>query len=103
MVLPDPRVWMCGDWHGNVGWLQTVLPAMQRRDRGITTVLHAGDWRMEPDSVDDWCERVGIERILVTLGNHEPYHQHAPLFAAYPGEAVRISKVVWLLSHPWRF
>lgn len=103
MVLPDPRVWVCGDWHGNVGWLQTVLPAMHRLDRGVATILHAGDWWMEPDSVDYWCERVGIERVLVTLGNHEPYDQCVPLLAAYPGEAVRISKVVWLLPRPWRF
>lgn len=103
MVLPDPRVWVCGDSHGNEGWLQTVLPAMHRFDRGIRTVLHAGDWSMEPDWVDHWCERVGIERMLVTLGNHEPYDQYSPLLAAYPGHAVRISEVVWLLPRPWRF
>lgn len=103
MVLPDPRVWVCGDWHGNAGWLQTVLPAMHRLDRGISTVLHAGDWWMDPESVDYWSERAGIERILVTLGNHEPYDKYAPLLDAHPGEAVRISSVIWLLPRPWRF
>lgn len=102
MVLPDPRVWVCGDFHGNVGWLQTLLPALHRYDRGITTMLHAGDWWMDSRPVDYWSRRSGIERILVTLGNHEPHDKYTPLLDAHPGHAVRVSEVVWLLPRPWR-
>lgn len=102
MVLPDPRVWVCGDFHGNVGWLQTLLPALHRYDRGITTILHAGDWWMDSSAADYWSRRSGIERILVTLGNHEPYDKYTPLLDAYPGRAIRVSEVVWLLPRPWR-
>lgn len=102
MALPDPRVWVCGDFHGNVGWLQTLLPALHRYDRGITTILHAGDWWMDSRAVDYWSRRSGIERILVTLGNHEPYNEYTPLLEAHPGRAIRVSQFVWLLPRPWR-
>lgn len=42
--LPDPRVWVAGDWHGNAGWIQTIFPAMRRYDSQITTVLQVGDY-----------------------------------------------------------
>lgn len=102
MTLSDPRVWVRGDFHGNVGWLQTLLPALHRYDRSITTILHAGGWWMDPRAVDYWSRRSGIERILVTLGNHEPYNEYTPLLDARPSRAVRISEVVWLLPRPWR-
>lgn len=58
---------------------------------------------MDSKSVDFWSVRAGIERVLVTLGNHEPYDEYAPLLDAHPGHAVRVSDVVWLLPRPWRF
>lgn len=103
IVLPDSRVWVCGDWHGNVGWVQTTLPALRRLDAQISTMLHVGDWAMEAAPVDYWCKRAGIDRVLVTLGNHEPYGAYSPLLEAHPGKAVRVSDVVWLLPRPFRF
>lgn len=103
MDLLDERVWVCGDWHGNVQWAQAVIPALRRIGPSVTTILHLGDWWMEPGPVDYWCERAGIERVLVTLGNHEPYDVYAPILAAHPGHAVRISDVVWILPRPWSF
>lgn len=101
--LPDPRVWIAGDWHGNVGWLQTVMPALRRVDRHVSTLLHAGDWWMEPGPVDFWARNAGIERVLVTLGNHEPWGEIAPLMNEHPGSAIRVSEVIWLLPRPFRF
>lgn len=101
--LPDRRVWVAGDWHGNAGWAQTLLPALRRVDPHITTLLHAGDWWMEPRAVDYWAELAGIERVLVTLGNHEPYDKYTPLLQAHAGCAVRISRTVWLLPRPFAF
>ncbi|WP_344069236.1 metallophosphoesterase [Microbacterium sediminicola] len=103
MNLPDPRVWVAGDWHGNVGWVQRLLPALGRIDRQIETLLHVGDFWMSTDTVDYWAKRTGIRRVLVTLGNHEPYGTYTPLLAAHPGCAVRVSEVVWLLPRPWQF
>ena len=104
--LPDPRVWVAGDWHGSATWVQTVLPALRRRDSLIRTIVHVGDFW--PDdafarTVDYWAAKAGIERVLVTLGNHEPYLDITPLQSEHPGKAVRVSEVVWLLPRPFRF
>jgi Icc-related predicted phosphoesterase len=94
---------MAGDWHGNVGWVQAVLPALRRVNPAIKTLLHAGDWWMDTKVVDFWASKTGLERILVTLGNHEPYGEYQPLLDAHPGCAVRISEVTWLLPRPFAF
>lgn len=103
MTLPDDRVWICGDWHGNTQWLQRAVPAMRRFDPSIRTILHLGDWWMDPEPVDYWCRQAGITRVLVTLGNHEPYDLYGPLQAQHPGRAIRISTTTWLLPRPWKF
>jgi len=101
--LPDSRVWVAGDWHGNTGWARTLLPALRRIDPGVSTLLHAGDWSMEPGTVDLLARDTGITRMLVTTGNHEPWDQIRPLLDAHPGEAIRVSDVVWILPRPAQF
>lgn len=103
MTLDEDRVWLCGDWHGNVGHLQRLLPALRRAAPGVKTILHLGDWWTEPRPIDYWAEKAGIERVLVTLGNHEPWSTYSPLLAEGGGAAVRISEVTWLLPRPFRF
>lgn len=101
--LPDGAAWLLGDVHGNTRWLQRALPAMRRTDPGLRTVLQLGDWWQDSRPADHWAQVAGIERILVTLGNHEPYGEIAPVFAENPGQAVRISQVVWIMPRPFRF
>lgn len=103
--LPDPRVWVAGDWHGSAAWVQASMPAMRRYDSLMSTIVHVGDFWPDPSflsTVDYWAARAGIERVLVTLGNHEPYGDITPLQSEHPG-AVRVSEVVWLLPRPFRF
>lgn len=106
--LPDERVWVVGDLHGNNGWIQTLLPAMRRHDPTLRTVLQLGDYgfdhsRPGKHTVDFWAKQAGIERMLVTLGNHEEWNHIAPAQNAAPGQAIRVSDVVWLLPRPCRF
>lgn len=42
-VLPDRRIAVAGDWHGDAGWVKTALRALSRIAPDITTVLHVGD------------------------------------------------------------
>ncbi|MFD4957826.1 metallophosphoesterase [Microbacterium sp. NPDC058389] len=107
-ALPDTQVWMVGDWHGNTGWLQTLLPAMRQHDPSIATILQLGDFGFDITApglaaVDYWAGRAGIHRILVTLGNHEPWGKIATAQAEARGKAIRVSEVVWLLPRPFRF
>lgn len=106
--LPDERVWVVGDLHGNAGWIQTLLPAMRRFDPGMRTILQVGDYGFDHNghgthAVDFWAKTAGIERVLVTLGNHEAWDLIAPVQATAPGRAIRVSEVVWLLPRPFRF
>lgn len=106
--LHDERVWVVGDLHGNSGWVQTVLPAMRRHNPSLPTMLQLGDYGFDhggpgTHTVDYWANRTGIDRVLVTLGNHEDWGHIAEAQDAAPGQAIRVSEVVWLLPRPFRF
>lgn len=100
--LPDKRVAVCGDWHGDVEWLRTVRHAVRVAAPDVTTILQLGDWWMDSAACDAVFADSGIERVCVTLGNHEPWAEITPLLDAHPGEAVRVSEVTWLLPRPAR-
>lgn len=102
MVLDDSRVAVCGDWHGNVGWVRTLARVISALAPDVTTILQLGDWWMDPAVTDEIFADTNIDRIYVTLGNHEPWSVITPLFDANPASAVRVSNVTWLLSRPAR-
>ncbi|KYJ98121.1 metallophosphoesterase family protein [Microbacterium sp. CH1] len=106
--LPDERVWVVGDLHGNAGWIQPLLPAMRRHDPSLRTILQLGDYGFEhaqpgTGPVDYWAKRTGIERVLVTPGNHEEWNHITPAQESASGMAIRVSDVVWLIPRPFRF
>lgn len=101
--LPDRAVWLLGDVHGNTQWIQRAFPAMKRSDPDLRTVLQLGDWWQDTRPVDHWAKAAGIDRVLVTLGNHEPYGELAPVLREHPEQAVRISRAVWILPRPFQF
>ncbi|MFE7065596.1 metallophosphoesterase [Microbacterium sp. NPDC057658] len=102
IVLPDQRVAVCGDWHGNVGWARSIARVLPALAPDIATMLHLGDWWMEPAETDEIFADTGITRIYVTNGNHEPWGEITSLLAEQPGAAVRVSDLVWLLPRPAR-
>lgn len=107
-ALPDKTVAVSGDWHADVGWVQDILPKLRGK---VTTLLHVGDFALWPAvehadfavSVDYWAKRAGIERVLVTPGNHEDWGRLQKLYDAHPGQAVRMSDAVWALPRGFRF
>ena len=68
--LPDQRVAVVGDIHGNFRWLDIVARAAQTLAPDVSTMLQLGDWAMDPDTTDEALDGTGIERIYVVLGNH---------------------------------
>lgn len=68
----------------------------------MKTVLQLGDWWMDPAASDEAFADTGIDRVLVTLGNHEPWGEISPLLASQPGTALRVSEITWLLPRPAR-
>ncbi|GAA1218376.1 metallophosphoesterase [Microbacterium maritypicum] len=102
ITLPDERVAVCGDWHGNLGWARMLARALPALAPDVTTMLHLGDWWMSPAATDEVFAETNIERIYVTLGNHEPWGEITPLLNEHPGAAVRVSDIIWLLPRPAR-
>lgn len=101
IVLPDSRVAVCGDWHGNIGWVRTLAKALPHLAPTVSTILQLGDWWMDP-AADVVLADAGIKRVYVTLGNHEPWNEITPILDARPGHAVRVSDITWLLPRPTR-
>lgn len=80
---------------------------MRRFDPAMRTILQVGDYGFVHDgrgthAVDFWAQKAGIERVLVTLGNHGAWEKITPAHALAPGHAIRVSEVVWLLPRPFR-
>lgn len=100
--LPDQRVAVVGDIHGDFRWLDIVARAVQTLAPDVTTMLQLGDWAMDPGTTDEALDGTGIERVYVTLGNHEPWGQITPLLNAHPGCAIRVSEITWILPRPAR-
>lgn len=98
--LPDQRVVVCGDWHGNVGWARTIARALPGLAPDVTTMLHLGDWQMPSTAVDDAFADTTIDRIYVTAGNHDQWNEITPLLDKHPGAAVRVSEITWILPRP---
>lgn len=113
--LDDREVVVAGDWHGNLDWIIRAIRVAGRS--GARTLLHLGDFGFWPGwsadllaHVDRWVIQSreqtttpGLERVLVTPGNHEDYCDLDQLFAAHPGQAVRVSASVWVLPRGFRF
>lgn len=102
IILDDHRVAVCGDWHGNLGWLRMLARALPRLAPDVRTILQLGDWRMDALETDALFADAGIHRVFVTVGNHEPFDLISPLLAAHPGAAIRVSDVTWILPRPAR-
>ncbi|KJL30497.1 metallophosphoesterase [Microbacterium oxydans] len=100
--LPDQRVAVCGDWHGNQGWARMISRALPYIAPDVTTLLHLGDWWMPPRAVDEIFAKTSITRFYVTLGNHEQWDEITPLLEQHSGEAVKVSELTWILPRPAR-
>ena len=114
IALPgEARVVVAGDWHGSIRWIQTLLPRIRRLAPDVKTVLQLGDFGYwiageRPGkgylaAVDFWAKNSGIERILVTPGNHEDWGRLSALFRANPGESVQITDRTVAFPRGYRF
>src|SRR5699024_10290227 len=101
--LADRRVAVSGDWHGNVAWIRLVARATEALAPDVRTILQLGDWWADDPEVDMVLAECGIERVLVTLGDHEDYVFLREPLAEHPNSAIRVTPRQWVLSRPFRF
>lgn len=113
--LVDEAVVVAGDWHGNRHWVSRAIMAAAKT--GARSILHLGSFGFWPRESADWLactdywvaesrkqrRSPGIERVLVTPGNHEDWGDLTDLFASVPGHAVQVSESVWVLPRAFRF
>ena len=98
--LTETRVAIAGDWHSSGYWARRALKMLHDRAPDIQTVLHLGDfnltsnapWAAYRRSVVEAMESNGVERLLVTPGNHDDWGQLGPRFDLHPDEPYRLSK-----------
>ncbi|WP_406250228.1 metallophosphoesterase [Microbacterium sp. M] len=106
IMLEAAPVAIAGDWHGSAAWATAMLRAIRDAHPEVATVLHLGDFWSSTAmlvAVDRACAENGIERVLVTLGNHELWATLTPMLDAQPGEPIRLSQRVFALPRPYRF
>lgn len=104
--VPETTVALAGDWHGRVHWIGTAIPALHHAAPEVRTILHVGDlWPDEKTlvTIDHHAALAGIDRVLLTTGNHEPWGDITPALAAAEGAPARLSETVFVLPRPYRF
>ena len=90
----DVRVAVAGDWHSNRHGVRVALGRLHDRAPDVRTVLQLGDfnlgsgrpWADYCKSLDQAMTQFGIERILITPGNHDDWGQLSKRFASHPGQ-----------------
>ena len=110
---PEHRVAIAGDWHSSGYWARRALTMLHDQAPDVRTVLHLGDfnltsntpWTAYRRNVVKAMATNGIERILVTPGNHDDWNQLGPRFELHPHEPYRLPKTetVSFLPRGYRF
>lgn len=114
-MIPDSesRIAIAGDWHSSGFWARRALAMLRDNAPDIRTVLHLGDfnltsntpWAAYRKSVVEAMATNGVERILVTPGNHDDWNQLAARFEKFPGQSYPLPKTqtISFLPRGYRF
>jgi hypothetical protein len=94
----ETRVGIAGDWHSNRFGVRMALRRLHQEAPDVRTLLHLSDfsltsnspWAAYRKSLVELMVEFGIERILVTPGNHDNWGQLAPRFTAHPHDSYRL-------------
>jgi hypothetical protein len=107
----ETDVAIVGDLHSNSVWALNVLPRIGTLSPGVRTVLQLGDFNVGVgraakgflNLVDSLCRGQGIDRLLITPGNHDHQERNDSLTAIQRGEPAQISERVSILPRGYRF
>jgi hypothetical protein len=109
----ETRVAIAGDWHTSGYWARQALRLLHEQAPDVRTLLHLGDfnltsnvpWRAFRRAVVEAMAVGGVERILVTPGNHDDWSQLGPQFDLHPDRPYTLAKTstVAFLPRGYRF
>ncbi|ROQ37064.1 calcineurin-like phosphoesterase family protein [Frondihabitans sp. PhB188] len=109
----EEEVIIAGDWHNDITWLMNVFPRARRASPASRTLLHLGDIEIGGHGdthraavlnfIDERCRGNGIDRVLVTPGNHDNWDRITQKRAWRLGLPAPLSEYVWVLPRGYRF
>jgi len=108
---------IAGDWESKAASVAAVLALIVRTAPEVRTILHLGDLRYEAPKIvdgkmrsssflgdlDALLDEHGIDRLLLTPGNHDWWEQLHAEFLRHPGRPYRIATRIWALPRGFRF
>lgn len=113
LMRAEREVVIAGDWHNDKTWLMNVFPRARASSPDARTLLHLGDIEIgghnDPlrasvlNFIDERCRGTGIDRVLVTPGNHDNWDRLASKKAWQLGLPAPLSAFVWVLPRGYRF
>lgn len=107
----ESEVLIAGDWHSNTMWALNVIPRAAALSPKARTLLQLGDFNIGEgryakafvNMVDSLCRGQGIDRVLVTPGNHDHWGRLGSAKDFQRGVPARISDRIWVLPVGYRF
>lgn len=108
---------IAGDWESNLEAVAAILSTLQQHRPGLRTILQLGDLRFDPPFVtngrtrrrtfirdlDALLAHHGVDRLLVTPGNHDWWDQLHAEFLRHPRRLYRIATRIWIMPRGFRF
>jgi hypothetical protein len=101
----EREVVMVGDLHNDRTWVMNAFSRISTSGATASTILQLGDVEIGNDKagkaflnfIDERCAGTGIDRVLVTLGNHDNWDRVEARSDWQKGLPVRLSRTVWAL------
>ncbi|WP_066523129.1 metallophosphoesterase family protein [Curtobacterium ammoniigenes] len=122
LTLPgEKRVAIAGDWEAHQPSAFAIVDRIAQTAPDVSTILHLGDLtvnapvRLTGSSKRIWLHggfipnldtklgEAGIERLLLTPGNHDDWKLLAPRFAQHPDQPYLLTPRIWVLPRGYRF
>ncbi len=107
----ETQVLIAGDWHSNLAWLLNVIPRARTAAPEARTLLQLGDFNVGVsrhakaflNMADSLCRGQGIERLLITPGNHDHWGRLDSIHDWQAGRPAQLTDRVWVLPRGYRF
>ncbi|MFJ4295678.1 metallophosphoesterase [Curtobacterium sp. NPDC089689] len=112
-IADETGVAVSTDWESITALATEQLTRVTAARPDIRTVLHLGDLRLDPDigsgtsrflrKVNRALESCGVERLLVTPGNHDDWERMSRWWTQHDEAAYRVASRIWFLRPGTRF
>lgn len=107
----ERHVAIAGDWHNDTTWIMNVFARVKSAIPPLHTILHLGDLEIGNDKyakarlnfIDERCRGTGVERVLVTPGNHDNWDRLEQRREWGRRMPTPLSDHVWALPPGFRF